>query len=79
LNNFEKKNENNSKKSYLIKLSYKMPAIHESSAEKLKRANSIITTLENSLKIFEEDRIKSFENWQFDDNEKCSVLEVKVL
>jgi len=56
-----------------------MPALHESSAERLIRTSNIVTTLENSLKIFEEDRIKSFQNWQFDENEKCSVLEVKVL
>ncbi|CAG9802208.1 unnamed protein product [Chironomus riparius] len=53
-----------------------MPAIHELSAEEMKRASNIVTTLGDTLKIFEELRIKSFENWQFDENEKCSVLEM---
>ncbi|XP_070495611.1 baculoviral IAP repeat-containing protein 5 [Chironomus tepperi] len=53
-----------------------MPALHEASAEELKRPSTIVTTLENTLKIFEEHRIKSFENWEFDENEKCSVSEM---
>lgn len=56
-----------------------MPVLHEVSAEKQKRTNEVIKTLENQLKIFEEHRIKSFGNWQFSDYDKCSVLEVKIL
>lgn len=55
-----------------------MPAVHEASAEELKRTSEILTTLESTLKIFEEHRIKSFGNWQFSEYDKCSVLEVKL-
>jgi hypothetical protein len=34
-------------------------------------------SIEGKLKLFEESRLKSFENWKFDESEKCSASEVK--
>lgn len=34
-------------------------------------------SIEAKLKLFEETRLKSFKDWQFDENEKCSASEVK--
>lgn len=42
-----------------------------------KKISNVVSTLEQALKLFEEDRINSFVNWPFDENEKCSVSEVK--
>lgn len=36
-----------------------------------------IQDIVNKLKIFEEERFKSFVGWKFSDDEKCSVSEVK--
>lgn len=35
-------------------------------------------SIEAKLKLFEETRLKSFENWQFEENEKCSASEVNI-
>lgn len=32
--------------------------------------------LQETLKIFEEDRINTFKNWPYDENQKCSITEV---
>lgn len=45
-----------------------------------KASNNMISVIENireKLKVFEEDREKSFVDWKFAEYEKCSKSEVK--
>lgn len=41
--------------------------------------SSTVSTIEGKLKLLEESRLKSFNQWKFDQNEKCSASEVKLL
>lgn len=36
----------------------------------------LLQSIEEKLKLFEESRLKSFGEWKFDENEKCSASEV---
>lgn len=54
-----------------------MPSLDNTvQANQIATTIDIMYTLESTLKLFEDDRKKSFVNWQFSDDEQCSVGEV---
>lgn len=45
-------------------------------ADQTSRASALLKSIEGKLNLFEESRFKSFVDWKFDENEKCSASEV---
>lgn len=56
-----------------------MPGLMDINSKDQEKISKVMGTIEKSLKIFEVDRVSSFKSWAFDENEKCSVSEVKNL
>jgi hypothetical protein len=53
-----------------------MPSLDGTDSSNISTALEVTGKLQTMLKIFEDDREKSFMNWAFTENDKCSVNEV---
>lgn len=56
-----------------------MPSIDGNTEETSASGNDLKSKLKIKLKLYEEERVKTFEQWPFDNNQKCSVEEVNFL
>ncbi|KAG5684418.1 hypothetical protein PVAND_013652 [Polypedilum vanderplanki] len=53
-----------------------MPSLDKTNSSNISTGLEKLETLLKTLKLFEEDRVKTFEDWSFSEDEKCSISEM---